>query len=74
MDTKFKEAFEKCGSGKNIAFWNWTPAQKNLLLATIPRIIMNSHWSTGKTRILFERAKLLAIHGEMVILVLVLTG
>lgn len=55
---------------QKINSWNWTPEQKNLLIADIPRMIMRSHWSTGKTRILFEKAKVLASKGEPVIFVL----
>ena len=70
IDTKIKENLEKAGSAKNAAFWNWTPKQKSLLDADIPRVIMTSHWSTGKTRILFEKALRLARDGKIVILVL----
>ena len=55
---------------QKINSWNWTPEQKNLLIADIPRMIMRSHWSTGKTIILFEKAKVLASKGEPVIFVL----
>ena len=48
---------------QKITSWNWTPEQKNLLIADIPRMIMRSHWSTGKTIILFEKAKVLARKG-----------
>ena len=61
---------KKGGDAKNIAFWNWTPEQKNILFATITRLIMTTFWSTGKTRILLEKAKMLARMGEMVIFVL----
>ena len=70
IDMKIKENLEKAGSAKNTAFWNWTPKQKNLLFADIPRVIMTSHWSTGKTRILFEKALGLARDGKTVIVVL----
>jgi hypothetical protein len=70
VDTKIKESLEKGGTGQNIAFWNWTPKQKSLLDADIPRVIMTSHWSTGKTRILFEKALMLAREGKFVILIL----
>ena len=70
IDRKIKESLEKGGDAKNIAFWNWTPEQKNILFATITRLIMTSFWSTGKTRILLEKAKMLAKMGDMVIFVL----
>ena len=70
IDTKIKENLEKAGSAKNAAFWNWTPKQKSLLDADIPRVIMTSHWSTGKTRILFEKALRLARAGKIVLVVL----
>ena len=55
---------------QKINSWNWTPEQKNLLIADIPRMIMRSHWSTGKTIILFKKAKVLARKGEPVLFVL----
>ena len=70
IDKKIRENLEKGGDAKNIAFWNWTPEQKNILFATINRLIMTSFWSTGKTRILLEKAKMLARMGDMVIFVL----
>ena len=70
VDTKIKESLEKSGAGQNVAFWNWTPRQKSLLDADIPRLIMTSHWSTGKTRILFEKALMLAREGKIVIFIL----
>ena len=70
VDMKIKESLEKSGAGQNIAFWNWTPHQKSLLDADIPRLIMTSHWSTGKTRILFEKALMLAREGNFVIFIL----
>ena len=70
IDMKTKENLEKAGSAENIAFWNWTPQQKSLLFADIPRVIMTSHWSTGKTRILFVKALRLARAGKKVIVVL----
>ena len=70
VDTKIKESLEKSGAGQNVAFWNWTPKQKSLLDADIPRVIMTSHWSTGKTRILFEKALMLAREGKFVIFIL----
>ena len=70
IDKKIKENLEKGGDAKNIAFWNWTPEQKNILFANITRMIMTSFWSTGKTRILLEKAKMLARMGEFVIFVL----
>ena len=70
IDKKIRENLEKGGDAKNIAFWNWTPEQKNILFANITRMIMTSFWSTGKTRILLEKAKMLARMGEFVIFVL----
>ena len=61
---------EKSGSARNIAFWNWTPLQKSLLDADVPKLIMTSHWSTGKTRILFEKALMLAREGKLVLFIL----
>ena len=69
IDKKIRENLEKGGDAKNIAFWNWTPEQKNILFANITRMIMTSFWSTGKTRILLEKAKMLARMGEFVIFV-----
>ena len=70
LDIKIKENLKKSGDAKNIALWNWTPEQKSLLDANIPRVIMTSYWSTGKTRIKFEKAKRLAAAGRTVIFVL----
>ena len=70
LDIKIKENLEKSGDAKSIALWNWTPEQKSLLDANIPRVIMTSYWSTGKTRIKFEKAKRLAAAGRTVIFVL----
>ena len=70
IDMKIKENLEKGGSAKNAALWNWTPLQKSLLDADLPRVIMTSHWSTGKTRILFVKALMLAKDGKFVIFVL----
>ena len=70
IDKKIRESLEKGGDAKNIAFWNWTPEQKNILFATITRLILTSFWSTGKTRILLEKAKMLARMGDMVVFVL----
>ena len=70
IDKKIRENLKKGGDAKNIAFWNWTPEQKNILFANITRMIMTSFWSTGKTRILLEKAKMLARMGEFVIFVL----
>ena len=70
IDKKIRENLEKGGDAKNIAFWNWTPEQKNILFATITRLIMTCFWSTGKTRILLEKAKMLAKMGDTVIFVL----
>ena len=55
---------------RKVEFWNWTPNQKSLLDADIPRVIMTSYWSTGKTRVQFEKAKMLASEGQAVIFVL----
>ena len=70
IDMKIKENIEKGGSAKNAALWNWTPLQKSLLDADLPRVIMTSYWSTGKTRILFMKALMLAKDGKFVIFVL----
>ena len=70
IDMKVKESLEKSGSAKNAAFWNWTPLQKSILDADLPRVIMTSYWSTGKTRILFVKALTLARDGKFVIFVL----
>ena len=70
IDMKIKENLEKGGSAKNAALWNWTPLQKSLLDADLPRVIMTSHWSTGKTRILFVKALMLAKDGKFVIFIL----
>lgn len=70
LGMKIKENLGKGGNADNIAFWNWTPEQKNLLVANITRMIMTTHWSTGKTRIIFEKAKILAKNGNSVVIVL----
>ena len=70
IDMKVKESLEKSGSAKNAAFWNWTPLQKSILDAELPRVIMTSYWSTGKTRILFVKALMLARDEKFVIFVL----
>ena len=70
MDMKVKECLEKSGSAENAALWNWTPLQKSILDADLPRVIMTSYWSTGKTRILFVKALKLAKDGKFVIFVL----
>ena len=70
VDMKIKENLEKGGSAKNVALWNWTPIQKSLLDADLPRVILTSYWSTGKTRILFVKALMLARNGKFVIFVL----
>ena len=70
IDMKVKECLEKSGSAKNAALWNWTPLQKSILDADLPRVIMTSYWSTGKTRILFVKALKLAKDGNFVIFVL----
>ena len=57
-DIKIKENLEKGGNANNIAFWNWTPKQKSLLDSYIQKVIFTSYWSTGKTRTLFEKAKM----------------
>ena len=70
IDFNIKDMIEKAGDPRNIIFWNWTPGQKNLLDADIPRVILTSYWSTGKTRIMFEKAKILAAQGKIVIFIL----
>ena len=70
IDMKIKECLEKSGSAENAALWNWTPLQKSILDADLPRVIMTSYWSTGKTRILFVKALKLAKDGKFVIFVL----
>ena len=70
IDFNIKDMVEKAGDARNIIFWNWTPGQKNLLDANIPRVILTSYWSTGKTRIMFEKAKILAAQGKIVIFIL----
>ena len=70
LDTKIKENIEKGGHGNNIAFWNWTPGQKSLLDSDVRRVIFRSYWSTGKTRVMFEKAKTLAASGETVLFIL----
>ena len=70
IDTKIKENLEKGGTAKNISFWNWTPEQRDLLNSNIYRVILTSYWSTGKTRLMFEKAKMLAEEGKSVIFVL----
>ena len=72
IDTKIKETIDKFGDARSIELWNWTPEQKGLLNEIIRRMIMTSHWSTGKTRIMFEKAKILAILGQIVIFVLII--
>ena len=42
----------------------------SLLDADIQKLIMPSHWSTGKTRILFEKALMLAREGKFVLFIL----
>ena len=69
-DTKIKENINNSASVDSLSFWNWTPEQKSLFDAEICRVIMTSHWSTGKTRIMFEKAKILAKEGKRVIFVL----
>ena len=70
IDTKIKDAFDKSTSAESLCFWNWTPEQKSLFDAEICRVVMTSHWSTGKTRIMFEKTKCLAGEGKKVIFVL----
>ena len=70
LDTKIKKNIEEGGHGNNIAFWNWTPGQKSLLDSDVRKVIFRSYWSTGKTRVMFEKAKTLAANGESVIFVL----
>ena len=50
IHTKISELIKRSGDAENVVFWNWTPEQKNFLTADIPRIIMKSHWSTGKEK------------------------
>ena len=68
IDTKIMETF--AFDFESFCFWNWTPQQKSVFDAEICRMILTSHWSTGKTRILFEKAKILAAKGKKVIFVL----
>ena len=70
IDLNIKDIIEKAGDARIVIFWNWTPGQKNLLDADIPRVILTSYWSTGKTRIMFEKAKILAAQGKIVIFIL----
>ena len=50
----------KAGNAKNIAFWNWTCGQKSILDADEPRMMFTADFSTGKTRLMVEKAKQLA--------------
>ena len=70
IDMKIKEIIDNSVTVDSLSFWNWTPEQKSLFVAEICRVIMTSHWSTGKTRIMFEKAKILAKEGKRVIFVL----
>ena len=70
LDMKIKENIEKGGHGNNIAFWNWTPQQKSLLDSKIQRVIFTSYWSTGKTRVMFEKAVTLAENREIVLFII----
>ena len=70
IDTKIKDTIDNSVTVESLSFWNWTPEQKSLFDAEICRVIMTSHWSTGKTRIMFEKAKILAKEGKRVIFVL----
>ena len=67
IDSKIKENLDKSGNADNVILWNWTPGQKSLLDGHVPLVIFTSYWSTGKTRVMFEKAKELARHGEKVI-------
>ena len=67
IHSKISQILKTSGDVKNIVFWNWTPTQKGLFDADISRVIMKSHWSTGKTRIMLEKAKKLALNGENVL-------
>ena len=66
IDAKIKENITKSGSAENIAYWNWTPEQKHLLEDHIPRMILTSLWSTGKSRIMIEKAKMLSDSGQKI--------
>ena len=68
LDMKIKGNIEKGGHGNNIAFWNWTPKQKSLLDSNLRRVIFTSYWSTGKTRVMFEKAITLAASEETVLI------
>ena len=70
LDQIIKDNFDKNSDARTIEFWNWTPEQKGLLNDIIRRMILTSHWSTGKTRIMFEKSKILAMDGETVFFVL----
>ena len=70
IDSRIKENFDNIGDAETIDFWCWTPEQKSLLREVLTRVILTSHWSTGKTRIMYEKAKILAMKGETVLFVL----
>ena len=70
IDSKIQETIDNTSDAKTVDFWSWTPEQKSILREVITRMILTSHWSTGKTRIMFEKAKILAMSGETVLFVL----
>ena len=70
FDHTIKESINKNCGAKTIEFWNWTPEQKGLLSEAYRRMILTSHWSTGKTRIMFQKAKDLAMNDQTVLFVL----
>ena len=70
IDFKIKENLDKSGGAENVILWNWTPGQKSLLDGDVPLVIFTSYWSTGKTVVMFEKAKDLARNGEKVIYVI----
>lgn len=70
LDDKIEGNIKSGGDGSNIAFWNWTPMQKSLLDSKLLRVIFRSYWSSGKTRVMFERAITLAKDGNFVIFIL----
>ena len=70
IDSKIQETIDNVSDAKTVDFWSWTPEQKSILREVITRMILTSHWSTGKTRIMFEKAKILAMSGETVLFVL----